>query len=65
MTTPYDLPSIPYADEIAAWTAAVVKARREYRINPFAACGVTDCDRLRTCGRMCKHHAGRNYRGQQ
>jgi hypothetical protein len=42
--------------ELDAWNAAIRRSRQEYRINPTAACGVTDCDRLRIYGAMCKHH---------
>lgn len=52
-------------EAIAAYTAAVIRARREYYLNPFAACGVTDCDQLRLRGRMCSRHAGPNYRGNK
>ncbi len=49
----------------AEWNAGIQRARQEYRLNPTAACGVSDCDRLRAHGRMCRIHAGPNYRSKQ
>lgn len=44
--------------DFAAWNAGIERARREYRINPIASCGVSGCERLRAYGAMCSSHAG-------
>lgn len=43
---------------ILEWTAANVRAQREYALHPIAACTVTGCYRLVTApaGGLCRSH---------
>jgi hypothetical protein len=65
VNTPYPELTIDVTQRLrdfAAWNAAVEKSRREYRVNPIAACGVSGCPRLRYAGRMCVRHSSVNVR---
>lgn len=65
MNTPYPELRVDLTQRLrdfADWNKAVERSKQEYRLNPTASCGVTDCERLRAAGRMCSSHAGPNVR---